>query len=155
MKLKYPFLLGLVHFLIFGYYVVAGYSHNFNTNIIAVVLLLNISTYVLLSLNFKKNIQYFIVFSAFSFLTLVGSTILISLFITVLRQSNSNLFYDLTLKYFSFAASVEKDYNNISGFVKIIFSYILFALTPSLIVLSLNSKAKRKQSVKRRRKRKI
>lgn len=155
MKLKYPFLLGLTHFLIFGYYVVVGYSRNFNINIITVVLLLNISTYIFLALSFKKSIQHFIVFSAFSFITLVGSIILTSLFITFLRQSNSNLFYDLTLKYYSFAASIEKDYNNTSGFIKIIVSYILFALTPSLIVLSLSVKAKRKQSVKRRRKRKI
>jgi hypothetical protein len=138
MKIKFPLLLGFIHFIILLIYVEIGFSHIFFINILFLNLLLNISSFFVLTLNFKKNLQYVMVFSAFSLICLISYTIIFFLIISIWK------FSDLE-KIYVFAKEAEKSYNSISGFIKIILTYLIFALLPSFIVLSAGTKSVKKK----------
>lgn len=157
MKLKYPLILGLIHLILLGYFLVFSSSKNFVLNIILLICFLNISSFFLISFSFKKKLVYFIGFSAFSLISLVSGVILLTAIAMWIKQFNIGMFLPLINKYYVFAHSMEKDYNSILGNLRLIFSYIIFALMPSFIVLSLGfpEKAKKRKGQKKRKHKKL
>lgn len=154
MKLKYPPILGFLHFLIIIWFIAFGFSSNLIINLLVLIFLLNLSSFIIFSLNFKKNLQHFIVFSAFSLISLVIYLIIISLLLYLLKNNLVQNTHVLD-KYYAFASNLEKDYNNGSGVLQIIFVYIVFALAPSFLVLSQSVPKAKRRLIAKRRKRKI
>jgi hypothetical protein len=154
MKLKYPLLLGAVHFAIITIYLTLGFSRNFFLNILLLILLLNISSFLVAVQSFKKGFQFILAFSAFSLISLTIFAIIFTLIASFLKSSEVGYLQEKINKFYVFAIEAEKSYNNIPGFIKIIFSYLIFTLLPSFIVLSLNSKKNRKKVTKRHRQKK-
>jgi hypothetical protein len=149
MKLKNTILLGLAHFIVITIYVMFGFSRNFFLNILFLILLLNISSFIIITPIYKKNFQFIMVFSAFSLISLIVYVFLFSLFYSILKYFQLNLMRMELNKIYLFAIEAEKSYNSISGFLKIIFSYLIFAILPSFIILSVNSKTKKKKLLKK------
>jgi hypothetical protein len=152
MKIKYPLILGILHFTIVLVYLMFGFSHNFFINTLVLIFLLNLSSYFCLVPEFKKSFQFFLTFSTFSMIFFVILAIGFSLFFSGLSSMPSPIFKTNLIKFSGFAVSAEKSYNNLLGFSKIIFSYLVFAVLPSFIVLSLNSKHAKKRLIKKRQK---
>lgn len=132
MKLKYPIINAAVQLVLVIFYVMFGFSKNAYVGLTVLIVLLNLVSYMTMSMSFKKSFQFLFLFSIASFFALVLGLI----FVSVLLQLVHNV------KFFSGMSGVVQYYNNF-GAIRIWFSYFIFSLFPSFLVLSLNFSKRR------------
>jgi hypothetical protein len=145
MKIKYPLINGLIQLVLIIVYAFLGFHKNFYINLTILILFVNVSSYLTMSANFKKNNIFLPFFFIFSFLVL---SIGLGVTVFVFHLSENDKLLDL-------AANMIQ-YYDISGAIKICLTYFIFSLLPSFLVLSFFSSKRRVKphSVKRHKRRK-
>ncbi len=139
MKLKYPVINAAIQLVLVLFYVIFGFTKNAYIGLTILIVLLNLVSYVTMSMSFKKNFQFLFLFSIVSFFVLVLGLIFVSVLLQLLHN----------VKFFSGMSGVVQYYNNF-GAIRIWLSYFIFSLFPSFVVLSLNfSKRRTNRNIKR------
>lgn len=145
MKIKYPLINGLIQLVLITVYAIFGFHKNFYINLTIFILLVNVSSYLTMSANFRKSNNMFLpVFFIFSFMILsLGLGLAVLLFHLFNNDKLLNLMANVI------------QYYDIGGAIKICLTYFIFSLLPSFVVLSFFASAKKaKLRVVKRHKRK-
>ncbi len=145
MKLRFSLINGFLQVIFLLLYSQSIISKNIYINLTIFILLINLSSFITMSVEFKKNMQFLAIFTFFSFIS-SAITLVVSIFI---------------LNYFSLSGPINKlitiglaEESTINNTIRWGLSYFLFAIFPAYIVVLAGVKNKRRSIIRHTRNKK-